>query len=692
MGFVAPLMLLGMISVAIPLAIHLIGKRRAKVVRFAAVDFLLGSDRKVSRWLRLREVLLLCARVLVCAVIPLAFAQPFLRCDAPGLPATRGPQAAVLIVDNSAISAYQLDGETLLAREKRKAGGILSLLGPEAEVAIFAAAGGQTPIRLVPMSDKVAREVTAIRESCRGARMDVSLERAYRLLSGAAHEKRTVFVLAPLAAAGFSASPPPPPAGIEVVTLDPAAGAALPNLAVTDITTAPASEVGPRGIAVTARVANYTAREQTRAVKLTIAGTIIARGTLTVAAHGTATKRFSAVLPPDRGPTPVSVTLDGDHLSLDDTRFTVAAAGQRPRVLLVNGAPRTTRHEDELFYLTVALAPSGANKGGADATVTTPDLLATTELLQFDAVVLANVRALPEAVVTALVRYVSHGGGLFITAGDNLDPTAYGRTMTPLLPAPLATVRDVARASGGTASTSITDMDIDHPVMSVVAGGQGGLTDAAFSKLMLLSPGQKAGSRVLARYASGAPALIAGRIGKGRTLLATFTIDRDWTNLPIYPAYVAMMRRAIRYLAGQEAAERTVHEITCGEPAILPTLPSDARLAIDPPTGERIILDRAKLAGRSEVAFRQTLALGTYRVFGAPDDGDFVPRLPATFVANVDPRLSDTSRIAPGTLTRGHTANARVRPFRERRVGISQYLALAVLGLIAIEAIFLLRT
>ncbi|HEU5058426.1 MAG TPA: BatA domain-containing protein, partial [Kofleriaceae bacterium] len=66
MEFLAPLMLVGLVGVALPIVIHLIGRRRARRVKFAAVDFLLGSDRKVKRKLRLREILLLLARVLAC--------------------------------------------------------------------------------------------------------------------------------------------------------------------------------------------------------------------------------------------------------------------------------------------------------------------------------------------------------------------------------------------------------------------------------------------------------------------------------------------------------------------------------------------------------------------------------------------------------------------------------------------------
>ena len=50
----APLMLLGRAGVAVPVAIHLFGRRRAPVRRFGAIDFLLGTDRKVARRLKVR--------------------------------------------------------------------------------------------------------------------------------------------------------------------------------------------------------------------------------------------------------------------------------------------------------------------------------------------------------------------------------------------------------------------------------------------------------------------------------------------------------------------------------------------------------------------------------------------------------------------------------------------------------------
>ena len=96
MNFIAPLMLVGALGILVPLAIHLIGRRRAKVVRFAALEFLISTRRRTARRLELRERLLLLVRVLVCLAVPLALAKPFTSCESHGLSIVRGPQAAAL--------------------------------------------------------------------------------------------------------------------------------------------------------------------------------------------------------------------------------------------------------------------------------------------------------------------------------------------------------------------------------------------------------------------------------------------------------------------------------------------------------------------------------------------------------------------------------------------------------------------
>ncbi|KAB2896085.1 MAG: hypothetical protein F9K40_15165, partial [Kofleriaceae bacterium] len=133
-SFLAPLLLVGLAGLLVPVAIHLIGRRRARVVRFAALDFLIATKRRTARRFQLRERLLLIVRVLLCIALPLALAKPFTSCESTGPRAMSGPQAAVLVIDDSFTAGYRLDGRTLLGRATDEAARLLTHLGLGAEL------------------------------------------------------------------------------------------------------------------------------------------------------------------------------------------------------------------------------------------------------------------------------------------------------------------------------------------------------------------------------------------------------------------------------------------------------------------------------------------------------------------------------------------------------------------------------
>jgi len=87
MHFLAPSLLFGLLAALLPWLVHLIGKRRAQPVRFAAMQLLLRSERRISARRRLREILLLVARTGVAAALPLIFAARLPSAPRPAVPA-----------------------------------------------------------------------------------------------------------------------------------------------------------------------------------------------------------------------------------------------------------------------------------------------------------------------------------------------------------------------------------------------------------------------------------------------------------------------------------------------------------------------------------------------------------------------------------------------------------------------------
>src|SRR2546423_10709954 len=62
-------------AVSVPIVIHLLNRKRFRVVTWAAMRFLLAAQKKNSRRLRLEQIILLAVRALVVLLLILAMAS-----------------------------------------------------------------------------------------------------------------------------------------------------------------------------------------------------------------------------------------------------------------------------------------------------------------------------------------------------------------------------------------------------------------------------------------------------------------------------------------------------------------------------------------------------------------------------------------------------------------------------------------
>jgi Aerotolerance regulator N-terminal len=697
-NFLAPLMLIGALGLLVPIAIHLIGRRRAKVVRFAALEFLIATRRRTSRRLELRERVLLVVRVLVVLAVPLALAKPFTSCQSRGLAVARGPQAAVLVVDDSFTAGYRQGDRSLLDRAITQATRILERLGPEAEVAVIRAAENEgLPTELSRDHLRIRDALLAMTPSARPADLDRALGRAAQLLAGSSHARRTIYLLAPLTRGSLRGGPPAwgdDGPGLEVVDLR--GDAVLPNLAVTSLRIEPDGSAGSRGIAVIAEVANFgPAQADAVTIGLSIGGATVAKGQVDVPAGGKQVKRFLATLPPGARSAEVMVELPKDALAVDDRRWAMARLRDDIHVLLVDGDARADRREDEVFYLEAALRPGDRAEAGTIVTRVTPDDLDSVQLDQLDVVILANVAALPPARVAALATWVGAGGGLMIAAGEHVDPAAYEQTMTPLLPQavrdPIDTGWSSAPDERAARALHLTKWEADHPIFAPFVQDAPGLAEASFDKVLLLGPTTDTADRkVLARFTNGAAALVEARVGGGRLLLFTSTLDRDWNDLPLHPGFLPLMQESVRHLA-RRRDRATTGELLVGQAAPLPTLDLQ-RLEVRGPGGAGAVFAGDRIEGRRVVRFAATDAAGIYRVGGTDQAGATRDRDELAFAVNLDPRGSDLTAVGAGALpVSGTAAAAAGAPPTRRRVELWHALAAALLGLLLIESILVQR-
>ena len=711
MSFLAPGYVFLTLLFAVPIAIHLIGRSRAKVRRFAAIDLLLRGDRRVARRTKVRQWLLLLLRALAIAAVPLILAKPFVEAASDDLPATAvgGAQSAVLVIDDSMSMSAKRRSRSLVEAARSRARRIVEALGADSDAAIvLASRGGGAPVpQLSADRAKLERAIADVRPTYRPTDVTGALKRAAQILESATRPERRVYLLSDLAAHGFASDPPwAAGRGPELVPIDLADGKPAANRAIVDLKTEPAAHLGPRGVRVSIEVANFGGDAlKDLPVTLLVDGKPVTKGLVDVPAHGTAQKRFFHVFTPSANEGEIGVheiagELPADALAADDRRFARVEVRRDLRVLIVDGDSRTSRRDDEVFYLETALRPGDRDDSQLDVTTVAPDEVGNRRLADFDVVFLCNVKT-PDG--AALKDYVRHGGGLFVALGDNVDPDAYNDALGDLLPQPLQALRTVGataadrddgeRQAAGNGQR-LGRIDRNHPLLAPLGEQHAveALEAARFSRYALFRPTAETQRQVLLRFADGAPALIESRYGDGRVLLWASTVDRDWTNLPIEPAFLPLVQQATRYLARAPMREPEA-PLVVGQHHEIALRDGDLRVEVTQPSGRQRTFDRDKVSGRKALAFDATDEPGFYRVAVAGRDGAMRPRRDATFVVNVDAAESDLTQIDPLRLKQlaaggGAKLSASVP---KRRVELWHILGAALLILLLGEALLLRR-
>lgn len=754
MNFLAPVFAALTLLGVLPVLIHLHGRRRAKVRPLPTLMILLSSHRRVAQRTKLRHLLLLSLRVLVMIALPLILAKPFIE-TASDLPAqVSAAQSAVLLLDDSLSMNYQPEGGgrlsgggTLLARAKKRAAQLVEALPPGAEAAlVLGTRGTAAPVpELTGDRARLFSALSAVQPSYRAADLHAALKRAAQILQTVRRSQRRIYLFTDAAAHAIDATLAAPP-DTEVSVIDVTDGKPLPNRAIVETHSDPAPSLGSRAVRITAEVANFSdAPVHELPVTLLVDGKPVAKGLVDLPARGHAVKRFVHILqpPPAAGltslttPTPgaerpepaataatasgqtglhhISVALQGDALAEDDERHLRVEVQRHLRVLVLDGDARTLRRDDEAFYLEMALRP-GDRDDAAFAVTTQPLDEGVAALGDFDAIFLCNAKAnelARKGLDKALRQYVLDGGGLFITVGDNVEVEAFNTTLHELLPQALAVVKTTGplRRTGAAAETAVGEsesaltgpgehlgrMDRRHPLLLPFSTGRASesLLEARFGRYMLLRPtphstGDSGG--VILSYESGAPALIERQLGRGRVLLFTSTIDRDWNNLPIQPAFLPLLQQTVRYLSHAPLRDSEPAAVI-GQPRDIRLQAGDTRVEVSLPSGKKRLFER--LGGRQVLTFNDTIEPGFYRVAAAGDSGLLRPRPAEFFVVNVEPSEADlqpppASRLATlqRPLNQEH-GDGEGGGAPKRQVELWHYLGALLLLLLVGEAVLL---
>jgi hypothetical protein len=282
-----------------------------------------------------------------------------------------------------------------------------------------------------------------------------------------------------------------------------------------------------------------------------------------------------------------------DRLAADNASFRSLDVLDRIRVLLIDGDPAADAAAEglagETDFLRIALSPrefdTPDRKSLIQTDVTTVYGLARVNLPDYNAVVLANVGELPPGLVEELKTAVrSEGKGLLIFLGDRVSREHYNKllgTQAGLLP---GTVEPgfIENREDEKEGFGLSTDDLVHPIVSFFASREMReyLARPRFYRALPVSVGPKPGGAaaaggppskkpsaggvkgddvgVVARFATGHPAIVERRLGRGSVVLFASSADKDWTDFPLRPAYLPVVRRATQHVTLGRRPRRTI--------------------------------------------------------------------------------------------------------------------------------------
>lgn len=633
MSFLAPFFLFGALAVALPVVFHLIRRTTREQTLFSSLMFLQPSPPRLTRKSRLEHLLLLLLRCLALCLLAFGFARPFLKQTAATDEAAGAAKHIVLLVDTSA----SMRREGLWAEARKRAEAVLRQTSPADQVAVFTFDRQVTPLisfdqwKALAAGDRVSHAVSRLAEVSPGwssTQLGNALVRAAEELadadvSKAAGPRQVVLIsdlqegsrLDQLQAYDW-------PKGIRLL-VEPVKARAAGNAGLqlvsesadTDRNTDPVVRVRVSNAAEAMRE-----RFQVGWARPEASGFVGAAVDVYVPPGQS---RIVAVPAPTNAPGLSQIILRGDDEPFDNTVFVLPPEAAHVSVLYL-GADKADDTRQPVFFLRRAL-PETRRQAMQVITHEPGEVLPPNETDSASVVFITD--ALPDGTAAAL-RERMLAGKTVVFAPKN---AASAPTLARLLGRENVAMTEVKPDN----YAMLAEIDYRHPLFAPFADPRfSDFTKIHFWKYRRLDTAAIPDARVVARFDSGAPALLEIPVGNGRLFVLASGWQPEDSQLALSSKFVPLLYSLLELGGG---ANSPPSQFLVGDSVPLTGL-SGGPVTLRIPDGSSVTL----AAGATN--FTGTLRPGIYGVIS----GASAKR----FAVNLDPAESRTSPLAVDELER----------------------------------------
>ena len=516
MSFLYPAFLIGALAIAIPIVLHFLRRDIAPEIPFSAVRLLRRSPVERSKRRRLRDLLLLAARIAALLLLAAAFARPY-KAGASG-----SSTVHIVAIDRS----FSMGAPGRFARALDLARAAVDDASPGRRVAVIAFDDTAEVLAQPGGQAEANAALVGLQSGFGGTSYGALFNQAAEI---AGTDSGSLIVVTDLQRAGWRAGDPAVLSS--TLTLEVRdAGAPSDNVAVVGVRTA--------ADRVIATIHHSGAKRRSGQVRVERDGAAVAATPYSAEPDATVEVPIAYGVP-RAGAISVSIE-DEEGFVADNTRYAVLDPSSHPTALVV-----TSGAADSGFYVVRALgATVDRSDRRMDAHVVPSALLARgqdehkVEFGKYAAVVLLSTRGLERRAWESMAAFVRSGGGLVIAGSPEVDPVVLSSMFNwqPALDGTPAEASEIA----------LSPIDVRHPIFRPFGTLSANLGQVHFDRTWRV---ETEGWDVVARFTDGSPALIERREGTGRVVVFASDLDRRGNDFPLHPTFVPFTLETVRYVS-----------------------------------------------------------------------------------------------------------------------------------------------
>lgn len=547
--FQNPTFLAVLAAVLIPPIIEWLLRRRRRIIPWAAMLYLLDPERQ--KRIRLQDRILLFLRMFIVFLIVLALARPLIRPE-DIVTVDRKERSVVMLFDATYSNAQRVRNLSAFGTAKRMASDVLRGLPEGVNITVAALGNSLKEVENWSADQAVVQEkIENLNISNGSAGMALGLKWVLKKVGEKPAGTVEVYIFSDLQKRTWTkgkSGEAGTPSLMEKLTENAkvfvarSGGKSASNLYVTDFE--PLDKVLAEGVKtrfrVVVKVSNLEKGDRIKARMMLFVNGDKRGGvkTIDLGPEGAEVKLPCTFL--TSGEKLVRVAVEGDDSPLDNERLYLAEVPRTMKVLILDdkgGLAANLRPSAYVQYAVGPPSPKGRDPVSAfDTKVADWEEAQKEDFSSYGAVILANMRELPEGLVSRLKFYVAEGGALLTFIGENADLYQYESR--------LFQDKDRVLAALPGEKTNVTG-GVPQPLLKTV----GPLGDVRISSYRPLA---RVSGNNLKRIVDldGKPFVVESDYGRGKSVVVPLAPDLSWGHLPLSINYPVLIQDLLREMLG----------------------------------------------------------------------------------------------------------------------------------------------